>query len=151
LQSQRIDVPLRLSYLKVDPENVKFALSTSFDSFEKGEKFHDTFESFWGDGIFTTDGEAWKAHRATARPFFSQDRLSDFTVFDRYIDKMLELIEHAKADGRAIDLQVIHFTFMGFLLLSFSLGPLCSIHARYSYRIFVWYLDGLLKRLHRGG
>ena len=151
MSAQQIHLPLRLSYSIVDPENVKFALSTSFDSFEKGEKFHDTFESFWGDGIFTTDGETWKAHRATARPFFAQDRLSDFMVFDKHIDKMLELVEHAKADSQAIDLQVIILQFMGFHSLSFSLGPLFPIHARHRNRIFVRHFDGLSRRLHRGG
>jgi cytochrome P450 len=92
--------------ITVDPENVKFILSTEFPSFEKGEKFHDMFESFWGEGIFTTDGEPWKMHRANARPFFAQERLSNFTSFERHMDKVLDIMEGMDGTGQAFDIQV---------------------------------------------
>ncbi|PVF96582.1 cytochrome P450 [Serendipita vermifera] len=89
----------------VDPENIKFVLSNAFTSFEKSEKFHDMFESFWGDGIFTTDGEKWKQHRANARPFFSQEKLADFTSFDKHMNKMLDVMNRAHLEGKSLDLQ----------------------------------------------
>lgn len=92
--------------ITVDPENVRYLLSTAFPSFEKGEKFHDMFESFWGEGIFTTDGEIWKKHRATARPFFAQERLSDFSSFERHMEKILEILEEMSGNGEAFDMQV---------------------------------------------
>jgi hypothetical protein len=64
------------------------------------------FESFWGDGIFTTDGEKWKRHRANARPFFSQEKLADFTSFDKHMNKMLDVMNRMCLDGKQLDLQV---------------------------------------------
>ena len=92
--------------LAVDPENIKFILSAGFTSFEKGEKFHDMLESFWGEGIFTTDGDTWKMHRTNARPFFAYDRLSDFTTFERHAQKLVDIMDQMAANRRPFDLQV---------------------------------------------
>ncbi|CCA71526.1 hypothetical protein PIIN_05462 [Serendipita indica DSM 11827] len=89
----------------VDPENVRYVLSTAFTSFEKSEKLRDMFESFWGNGIFTTDGETWKRHRANARPFFAQERLADFTPFEKHMNKMLDILDKLTTDGEPCDIQ----------------------------------------------
>lgn len=89
----------------IDPENVRFVLSSEFSSFEKGEKFHDMLESFWGEGIFTTDGDTWRTHRANARPFFAQERLSDFAPFEFHAQKLLEIIDGMATDKQSFDLQ----------------------------------------------
>ena len=63
------------------------------------------FEPFLGSGIFTTDGDVWKYHRAMARPFFSTERTSDFDRFERHTSKALEtMVEHA-GRGEAFDVQ----------------------------------------------
>jgi hypothetical protein len=90
----------------VDPENIKFVLSTGFASFEKGEKFHDMLESFWGEGILTTDGDTWKMHRTNARPFFAYDRLSDFATFERHAQKLVDIMDQMAANSQRFDLQV---------------------------------------------
>ncbi|KAG8776843.1 hypothetical protein FS842_003413 [Serendipita sp. 407] len=91
--------------VSVDPENVKYVLSSAFTQFEKGEKFRDMFETFWGNGIFTTDGEAWKTHRANARPFFAQERLADFSSFDKHMQKMLDILDKLHGEEQGFDLQ----------------------------------------------
>jgi hypothetical protein len=90
----------------VDPENIKFVLSSGFNFFEKGEKFHDMLESFWGEGIFTTDGDTWKTHRNNARPFFTYDRLSDLTAFERHTQKLINVMDQMAASDNPFDLQV---------------------------------------------
>ncbi|KAG8817330.1 hypothetical protein FRC17_011279 [Serendipita sp. 399] len=91
--------------VSLDPENTKFVLSSAFIQFEKGEKFHDMFETFWGDGIFTTDGDAWRTHRANARPFFAQERLSNFSSFEGHVQKMLDILDKLHSEERGFDLQ----------------------------------------------
>ncbi|CAE7107490.1 unnamed protein product [Rhizoctonia solani] len=49
-----------LKVVTVDPSNVKHIIATSFNQFEKGEKFHDMLEGFLGTGIFNSDGDTWK-------------------------------------------------------------------------------------------
>ncbi|CAE6470356.1 unnamed protein product [Rhizoctonia solani] len=49
-----------LKIVTVDPSNVKSIIATSFNQFEKGEKFHDMLEGFLGTGIFNSDGETWR-------------------------------------------------------------------------------------------
>jgi hypothetical protein len=88
---------------------VKHILANEFESFAKGKKFYDMFESFLGAGIFTTDGDAWKSHRAMARPFLSAERTSDFECFERHTSQALEvMLEHA-GRGEALDAQVRSF------------------------------------------
>ncbi|KDQ14076.1 hypothetical protein BOTBODRAFT_132971 [Botryobasidium botryosum FD-172 SS1] len=89
----------------VDPENIKEILATRFQDFEKGEKFHDMFESFLGTGIFTSDGETWKFHRSMARPFFVRERVSDFDYFERHSAKVISIMEHMSARSEACDFQ----------------------------------------------
>ena len=43
--------------MTADPENTKALLTTQFDDFGKGPKFHKEWEPFLGDGIFATDGK----------------------------------------------------------------------------------------------
>jgi len=65
-------------------------------------------ESFWGEGIFTTDGDVWKMHRANARPFFAHDRLSDFTCFERHTQKVLDILDQTALSEQQFNLQVGH-------------------------------------------
>ncbi|KZV94028.1 cytochrome P450 [Exidia glandulosa HHB12029] len=89
----------------VDPANVQHVLATSFNDFEKGVKFRDMFDLFLGQGIFTTDGEQWKEHRALAKPFFSRERITDFRCFDRHADKMLHVMALYANHGDPMDIQ----------------------------------------------
>lgn len=125
---------------KVDPENIKFVLSSGFTSFEKGEKFHDMLDSFWGEGIFTTDGETWKTHRANARPFFGQERLSDFAPFETHAQKLLDIMDHMSTNEQTFDLQV---TSLPFHVLVRGLTDSQDLFARYTLDTATEFLFGL--------
>jgi hypothetical protein len=68
-----------------DPENIKAILATQFQDYGKGEPFHEEFEPFLGDSIFTTDGSRWHASRQLLRPQFIKDRVSDLHTFENHL------------------------------------------------------------------
>lgn len=43
-----------------DPEVVNYMYNTGFNSFSKGDRFRLRVFSFWGVGIFASDGERWR-------------------------------------------------------------------------------------------
>ncbi|CAE6522075.1 unnamed protein product [Rhizoctonia solani] len=67
-------------------------IATSFNQFEKGQKFHDMLEGFLGTGIFNSDGETWKLHRSMARPFFERERVVDQSRFARHTERLKSLL-----------------------------------------------------------
>ncbi|PPR04826.1 hypothetical protein CVT24_010243 [Panaeolus cyanescens] len=89
----------------VEPEHVKAMLATQFDSFEKGPVIIGIFDSLLGVGIFNSDGDMWKFHRAMTRPFFTKERISDFEIYTRNCDRALELARGRLAEGYSFDFQ----------------------------------------------
>jgi cytochrome P450 len=53
---------------------------------------------YTGIGIFNSDGDEWRAHRAAARPFFSKSNISDFTIHHRHADQLIEAVARLSAD-----------------------------------------------------
>jgi len=87
-------------------------LASDFSKFEKGQTFRERFFSVLGSGVFNSDGEMWKFHRAMTRPFFSRDRISHFNLFDRHTEESLQQMKSRLREGHAIDFQdlVARFT-----------------------------------------
>ncbi|KAG8931585.1 hypothetical protein FRC00_000718 [Tulasnella sp. 408] len=80
-----------------DPDVLKFIVSTGFPHFGKGEPAQIRFRSFLGKGIFASDGERAKMHRALARPYFARERISDYNAFQRHSAKVCDiLLSHAR-------------------------------------------------------
>ncbi|KAJ6450403.1 cytochrome P450 [Mycena sanguinolenta] len=92
-------------FFTCEPEHMKILLATGFNSFEKGEDTRVVFEPLLGSGIFSSDGELWKFHRAMTRPFFKRDRLSDFELFDRHSNEAVSAIKDRLREGHPIDFQ----------------------------------------------
>ncbi len=82
-----------------DPENIKAMLATQFGDYGKGRPFHEQWEPFLGDGVFTTDGETWQASRQLLRPQFIRDRVSDLHTFEEHLQTLFKAI----ANGGALD------------------------------------------------
>ncbi|KAG9016362.1 hypothetical protein FRB90_003112 [Tulasnella sp. 427] len=107
------------------PAFAKEILATGFDSYVKGpwpsthlpnlladarkqgERFQVALCSMLGTGIFNSDGDTWKFHRAMTRPFFTRDRITDFDIFDRHCEITLEKIKERCSTGQPIDFQDI--------------------------------------------
>ncbi|KAG9035693.1 hypothetical protein FS837_001848 [Tulasnella sp. UAMH 9824] len=80
-----------------DPDVLKCIVSTGFPNFGKGEPAQIRFRSFLGKGIFASDGERAKMHRALARPYFARERISDYNAFQRHSAKVCDiLLSHAR-------------------------------------------------------
>jgi len=62
----------------------------------------------FGEGIFTTDGEAWAHSRALLRPNFARDQVADLEAFERHIQALVAVIPR---DGSTVDLQELFFRF----------------------------------------
>lgn len=93
----------------VDPENIKAILTTQFTDYGKGERFHNEWERFLGDGIFTTDGAQWHDARQLIRPMFVRERVGDLDLFERHVQKMISLV--GPGDGRMVRIDELLFRF----------------------------------------
>ncbi|KAF8308480.1 cytochrome P450 monooxygenase CYP63 [Clavulina sp. PMI_390] len=91
---------------------MKQALATGFSGFNKtGNNIlfnsppHVRLYDLFGDGIFNADGAEWKAHHALTRPFFARERITDHEHFEKYSNKVLEILRKRVQDGESIDVQ----------------------------------------------
>ncbi|KAJ7573580.1 cytochrome P450 [Mycena floridula] len=92
-------------FFTTEPQHVKAILATQFQNFEKGLELNKQWKSLMGDGIFATDGDMWKFHRAMTRPFFNKDRISDFDIFDRHAEDVISQIKGRLAQGYPVEFQ----------------------------------------------
>ncbi|KAG8874188.1 hypothetical protein FRB98_008587, partial [Tulasnella sp. 332] len=88
-----------------DHDFAKFILSTGFDKFEKGDGVRLRNRTFFGQGIFASDGDRAKMHRSLARPYFARERISDYESFVKYTEKLIAILKRAASSGEAIDMQ----------------------------------------------
>ncbi|KAK8865776.1 hypothetical protein IAR55_000923 [Kwoniella newhampshirensis] len=87
--------------ISTDPPVLKHVLIDDFENFVKGQKFKDRAEAFLGDGIFNSDGERWRFHRALLRPFFHPNH-----VFAQLFTPHIEaFVSSLPTSGEAFDIQ----------------------------------------------
>lgn len=89
-----------------DPENIKAILTTQFEDYGKGQRFHEEWKDFLGDSIFTTDGEQWHDSRSLIRPQFIKDRVSDLVTFEKHVNVLCGLMG---GRGQEIDVSALFF------------------------------------------
>jgi hypothetical protein len=89
----------------VEPEHIKAVLATDFTNFEKGPVFQAKMRSVLGTGVFNSDGELWKFHRAMTRPFFARDKIAHFDVFDTHARIAIDKMKVRAREGGALDMQ----------------------------------------------
>ncbi|KAG6845855.1 hypothetical protein H0H87_002546 [Tephrocybe sp. NHM501043] len=88
-----------------EPDYIKAILASQFDAFEKGPSFYQQLHSFLGTGVFNSDGEMWKFHRAMTRPFFSKDRITHFDIFERHAQDAIQQLKVRLKEGHPVDIQ----------------------------------------------
>jgi len=98
-----------------DPLNVHHVLSKNFNNYIKGPEFREIFQAF-GDGIFTTDAEAWKYNRDLFHSLFKHRSFEVFmekTIRKTVQNSLLPVLDHVQQQGRVVDLQDLfnRFTF----------------------------------------
>ncbi|KAI0058906.1 cytochrome P450 monooxygenase CYP63 [Artomyces pyxidatus] len=89
----------------MDESVIKFVAVTGFDQFEKGNLWHERMNKFLGTGLFNAEGDVWKKGRATARPFFAKERISDFEIFGRTSKTTLDILAGRASRHQPIDIQ----------------------------------------------
>ncbi|KAL8276562.1 hypothetical protein RQP46_011052 [Phenoliferia psychrophenolica] len=83
--------------ITTDPMIMKNMLTKSFTKYEKGPFFNKVFEDFLGSGIFNSDTDMWSAHRSMTRPYFASEKTSDFDIFNRHTDHLINVVETLSA------------------------------------------------------
>ncbi|KAF8639056.1 hypothetical protein AX17_001752 [Amanita inopinata Kibby_2008] len=97
--------------ISMDHEHSKFVLATGFQHFWRGRAQKERMETFLGQGIFNRDDELWKMHRATARPFFARERISDFDIFEKYTSQTLSILSSVSAANQPCEAQDLYARF----------------------------------------
>ncbi|KAI0030853.1 cytochrome P450 monooxygenase pc-3 [Vararia minispora EC-137] len=93
------------TYFTTEPSHIKAILATRFDDWEKGAIFHGQMKSVLGVGVFNSDGDMWRFHRAMTRPFFNKERISDFDIFDEHALDAIAQAKQRLAAGYPVDFQ----------------------------------------------
>ncbi|XP_066354700.1 cytochrome P450 CYP94D108-like [Miscanthus floridulus] len=114
--------------ITTSPANVEHVLRTSFDNYPKGPRFSSLLHDFLGRGIFTADGEAWRAQRKVASHEFTTRSLRAFVarcVHAELHGRLLPLLRRAAASGAPLDLQdaLERFAFDNICRVAFDHDP----------------------------
>ncbi|KAM0181147.1 hypothetical protein ACHAPC_000557 [Botrytis cinerea] len=83
------------------PEHVKAIYGTDFESFGVGPMRSFGLKPLAGDGLMSTDGAVWKAHRSVLTPIFAKATHHQH-MFEQHVSRLLALIPE---DGSTVDLQ----------------------------------------------
>ena len=121
--------------LTVDSENIQAILATKFHDFDLGserQNFHDVI----GNGIFTSDGEAWQHYRQQLRPQFSRDQVSgDIESADRHLQVLFKSLPESNALGwiDGVDVKPFLYRFTMDVSTEFLFGESVNSQSRALY------------------
>jgi cytochrome P450 len=88
-----------------EPHHIKAILATDFENFVKGDRFRAQVLNVLGTGVFNSDADMWKFHRAMTRPFFTHDRINHFNIFDRHAEFTINQMKARLRAGYPVDFQ----------------------------------------------
>lgn len=77
----------------IEPRNLEAILSSKFDDWSLGLR-DQVMDPLFGSGIFTQNGDLWKASRALLRPQFTYSQYENCEVFRGATDSLLENLAH---------------------------------------------------------
>ena len=94
------------------PAEFKQVLDTNFLKYEKGPQFHTQFFDALGDGIFNSDGAAWKEQRRTSAHLFTSLQLENrmAEVFQRRAQQVASVLKATKP-GETVDMQRLMYCY----------------------------------------
>ncbi|KAF8896770.1 cytochrome P450 monooxygenase pc-3 [Gymnopilus junonius] len=105
-----------------EPEYIQAILATQFHKFERGPVVYEQLKSMLGTGVFNSDGEMWRFHRAMTRPFFNKTRISNFEIFDQHATEALTQLKSRLREGYPVDIQDLASRFTMDCSTTFLLG-----------------------------
>ena len=83
----------------IEPENVKTMLSTRFSDYHRPRTMPNALNPVMGQGVFTSNGEAWAHSRGLVRAQFSTKRVREVSKLEKHMQNAFEVIGHAREDG----------------------------------------------------
>jgi len=97
-------------FFLTDDACLRYVLNDNFDNYVKGDSFQDLLGELLGDGIFASDGDAWKMHRKIASTMFTKNLLrhSAKVMCDKLKD-FETVLRKASDDGKSLNLQDLFF------------------------------------------
>ncbi|KAL9627082.1 MAG: hypothetical protein Q9204_006823, partial [Flavoplaca sp. TL-2023a] len=91
----------------MEPQNIKTIFADRFDDFDAGWQRRRAFAPSIGDVLISADGARWHQQRAMLRPAFKKQLFSDYSFYERDIDRLIRQIPH---DSTTIDLAPLFYT-----------------------------------------
>ncbi|GAV68558.1 p450 domain-containing protein [Cephalotus follicularis] len=112
-----------------DPKNVNHVLNRNFANYEKGPEFKELFEPL-GDGIFSSDAEAWKVQRKMMQSLMKNTNFELFlskTVWKNIRKGLVPVLDHFSRNGLEVDLQDLfqRLAFDNICSSAFGFDPSC--------------------------
>ncbi|KAL2251685.1 UNVERIFIED_CONTAM: cytochrome [Sesamum indicum] len=106
-KTYRLIAPFRSEVYTSDPANVEYILKTKFDNYGKGWYNYSILCDLLGDGIFTVDGDKWRAQRKVSSHEFSARAIRDVSavVFKKNAVKLAIIVSEAVVSNQPIDIQ----------------------------------------------
>ncbi|KAF2269792.1 cytochrome P450 [Lojkania enalia] len=83
----------------IQPENIKTVLSTNFTHFHRPRTMPNALDPVMGQGVFTSNGEAWAHSRGLVRAQFSSKRVRNVAKLEGHVQNMWEAMGEALQDG----------------------------------------------------
>ncbi|KAF2123013.1 cytochrome P450 [Lophiotrema nucula] len=80
----------------IAPENVKTMLSTKFSDYHRPRTMPNALNPVMGQGVFTSNGEAWAHSRGLVRAQFSGKRVRDVSKLGKHMQNAFDTIESNK-------------------------------------------------------
>ena len=121
-RTYELDILFQHFIITIDPENVKTVLSLNFKSYGL-EDLRKPMIPFLGEGIFSTDGEAWQHSRDMLRPNFAKTQVADLSLLEERFSDLVKIIPQ---DGTTIDLQPLFIRFTLDVATQFLFGTSTS-------------------------
>ena len=116
-----------------NPENVEHILKTRFHNYPKGKPFSTLLGDLLGNGIFNSDGEAWKFQRKMASLELGSVAIRSYAleiVNEEIQNRLIPILASGSgAENRILDLQDIlqRFSFDNICKFSFGMDPGCLL------------------------
>lgn len=91
----------------VDPANIRYILSESFEKFHKGGEFKQIFDVL-GDGMVNSEAESWRDQRRHAQLLYNHHRFRQFlanTSKEKVKNGLFTIIDHVSGQDQVVDMQ----------------------------------------------
>jgi cytochrome P450 len=110
-------------YFVTHPDFIKHTLQENQRNYCKQNRFNDLLKPFIGEGLLTSDGDAWRRRRRMAQPAFHRQRLSLLaTLMTTTVEEIIVRWQPAMEKGWPIDvlgeMQRVALTIVGRALFS---------------------------------